>query len=201
MFPALFLFQFGVRWNPWDPHRRRHGPRESCLLAQCRNKHRPAAAADAADAPDVCWRRRRRCNGMNAQTHKQTHTNSTLHTFMIFFLRSDSSPCRPRLQRCGSSLSWTSWTPWASSTAKPTCRLSSPLEETSTPLSRDCWAHSPHKDIHTDIHTDTCIPTYIHTYIHAYIFINTQASTENQEKLKWIVPNLAEETWAGCVRP
>lgn len=38
-----------------------------------------------------------------------------------------------------SSSSWTSSTPWASSTAKPTCRPSSPQEGTSTPPSRDSW--------------------------------------------------------------
>lgn len=83
-------------------------------------------------------------------------------------------PCRPRPRRCGSSPSWTSWTPWASSTARPTCRPSSLLEETSTPLSRDCWAHSPRKDIQ-------CILT--HRHVHTYL-THTHTHTQHLQRTK-----------------
>lgn len=80
--------------------------------------------------------------------------------------------CRPRPQKCGSSPSWTSSTPWASSTARPTCRPSLLPEETSMLPLRDCWAHSPLKDIQYSLtHTHTLIHTYMsdwstHSLIH-----------------------------------
>lgn len=118
--------------------------------------------------------------------HLSTWTATTKpFTLVWWFIIIKCSPCRPRPQRCGSSPSWTSWTPWASSTVRPTCRPSSLLEETSTPLSRDCWAHSPRKDIQ-------CILT--HRHLHTYIpnSYTNPASTENQEKLKCMVPNFTE---------
>lgn len=65
---VFLLAQFDDRWNSWHTHWRGHAHREPCLLTQQRwNEHRPAAA-DATDAPDVCWRRwrrRRKCNGIH----------------------------------------------------------------------------------------------------------------------------------------
>lgn len=52
--------------------------------------------------------------------------------------------------------------PWASSTARPTCRPSLLLEETSMLPLRDCWAHSPLKDIQYNL-------THTHSYIHTYM--------------------------------
>lgn len=72
------------------------------------------------------------------------------------------SLCRARPQKCGSSPSWTSSTPWASSTARPTCRPSLLPEETSMLPLRDCWAHSPLKDIQYSL-------THTHTLIHTYM--------------------------------
>lgn len=75
-----------------------------------------------------------------------------------------SSLCRPRPLRCGSSPSWTNLTPWASSTARPTCRPSLLLGETSMLPLRDCWAHSPLKDIQYNL-------THTHSLIHTYIYV------------------------------
>lgn len=109
----------------------------------------------------------------------------------FLFLSLPRPQTRPRPQRCGSSPSWISSTPWASSTARPTCRPSSPPEETSMPLSRDCWAHSPLKDIQYSL-------THTHTRIHTRpTRTHSHSFTENQEKSKCIVPNFTEEFRAG----
>lgn len=101
--------------------------------------------------------------GGNASVHTNLFLLQPLllNSFVVFgdfSLR--PSPRSPRHQRCGSSPSWTSSTPWASSTARPTCRPSSLLEETSTPLSRDFWAHSPRKKKTIQY---TLTPRHIHT--------------------------------------
>lgn len=85
-----------------------------------------------------------------------------LHKCQVTGLKTPLFPrlFRPRPRRCGSSPSWTSLTPWASLTARPTCRPSLLPEETSTPLLRDCWAHSPLKR-HT-VQPDTQTHAYIH---------------------------------------
>lgn len=98
-----------------------------------------------------------------------------LHKWKMNHLKFPFCPslCRPRPQRCGSSPSWTSLTPWASSTARPTCRPSLLPEETSMLPLRDCWAHSPLKDIQYNL-THTLIRTYMsdsstHSLIHREI--------------------------------
>lgn len=109
-----------------------------------------------------------------------------LHKWKMDHLKFPFCPslCRPRPQRCGSSPSWTSLTPWASSTARPTCRPSLLPEETSMLPLRDCWAHSPLKDIQYNL-------THTHSYIHTCL--TRQHTHSFTEKSKRILRNFTAE--------
>lgn len=76
--------------------------------------------------------------------------------------------------------------PWASSTVRPTCRPSLLLEETSMLPLRDCWAHSPLKDIQYNL---THTHSLTHKYIHAYMSDSSTHSLIHRE-IKGYPPKL-----------
>lgn len=89
-YPSFVSAQFDDKWNRWNTRHARsrgHTPREPRLPTQQRwNKRRPAAA-DATDASDVCWRRRRwrrKWNGTHWHTHaKWSYRPSLYLTFKL----------------------------------------------------------------------------------------------------------------------
>lgn len=161
-FPVSLQLEFPVSLQPEFPV---YLPLEFPVCPQ--RTQLPHPAMQGQTLPNSSWCNRcSRCL-LEAEEEAQRYTRShmrhvcqTLQKCQTDHLKFPFFPSlfRPRPQRCGSSPSWTSLTPWASLTARPTCRPWLLLVETSTPLLRDCWAHSPLKDIqynlsHRHMHT------------------------------------------------